>query len=233
MDKEEMEQFKSAYEAFYIERFIYSSAEVETFESEEAQKSTKQNLLAAYTYLLEETDKITLGDIKNVGNMVNHDSNLASGFRRIGVTAGNKSDFVPAEPNRIIALLNELLYYYYNIWDDLDVFLKEAMFHIRYMRIHPFEDGNKRSGKLILTTNLCKQGYPPIIITKEDTDEYYEFINNCDYDGFADFLRQRSRLEDNTMCGFYRAINGIPFYAPLKSTNIRKLLKPIKKEKNE
>ena len=92
------------------------------------------------------------------------------------------------------------------MWEGIDPFLKEAMFHITYMRIHPFEDGNKRSAKLITTINLLKEGIPPVIITKEDTDEYYEFINNCDYNGFAEFLKQRSNLEDNTMIGFYKIV---------------------------
>ena len=94
------------------------------------------------------------------------------------------------------------------------------------MHIHPFEDGNKRSGKIILATNLCKQGYPPIIITKVDLDEYYGYINNYDYDGFADFLRQRSKVENNTMCGFYKSLHNMPVYEEIEPKKLQRLLKP-------
>lgn len=55
------------------------------------------------------------------------------------------------------------------------------------MRIHPFEDGNKRCAKIILASNLLKSFCAPIIITEEDTKEYYEFINNCDYEVFLKY----------------------------------------------
>ena len=226
MSYEELENFRMDYENFFMERFIYSSAELEDFYNAADKREVLIDLLEAYRILITKQDMLTLGDILTVGNLVNKSHDIAEGFRKVGATAGGKATFEPAEPSTIPMKLNELLYFYYTSWSELDVFLKEAMFHIKYMHIHPFEDGNKRSGKLILTTNLCKQGYPPIIITKEDTDEYYEFINNYDYEGFADFLRQRSQLENNTMCGFYKSKNGIPVYEEIDFKSIQKVLVP-------
>ena len=84
------------------------------------------------------------------------------------------------------------------------------MFHINFMRIHPFEDGNKRCVKIILASNLLKSFCAPIIITEEDTKEYYKYINNCDYDGFAEFLRQRSKLEMDTLVSLFKMKYNIP-----------------------
>lgn len=226
MSYEELESFKEDYESFFIERFIYSSAELEDFYNSNDKREMLLDLLEAYRILMSKSDMLTLGDILKVGNLVNKSHGISPGFRKIEVTAGEKADFIPAEPSTIPMKLNELLYFYYTSWSDLDVFLKEAIFHIKYMHIHPFEDGNKRSGKLILTTNLCKQGYPPIIITKEDISEYYAFINGYDYEGFAEFLRQRSQLENNTMCGFYKSKNGIPVYEDIDFKSIQKILVP-------
>jgi len=226
MSYEELESFKEDYESFFIERFIYSSAELEDFYNANDKREMLIDLLEAYRILMSKRDMLTLGDILKVGNLVNKTHGISPGFRKIEVTAGEKADFVPAAPSAIPMKLNELLYFYYTNWSGLDVFLKEAIFHIKYMHIHPFEDGNKRSGKLILTTNLCKQGYTPIIITKEDTSEYYEFINSYDYEGFAEFLRQRSQLENNTMCGFYKSKNGIPVYEDIDFKLIQKILVP-------
>lgn len=229
MDNESLDRFKIAYENFFMERFVYSSMESEDYKGPNDKIKVLKQLLEAYRYLISKTDMLNLGDIIKVGNLVNFSHGISEGFRKVGVTAGHKANFEPSEPNRIPIELNEILYYYYNVWNELNVYLKEAMFHIKYMHIHPFEDGNKRSGKLILTTNLCKQGYPPVIITSEDVDEYYKFINNYDYDGFAEFLKQRSVLENNTMCGFYKSQNNIPAYTDVDFKKLQKVLIPNKK----
>lgn len=217
-----MKDFTQSYEEFYIERFIYSIAEVETYEDK---KKIMQSVLEAYQYLLEVDGPLTLGNIKTVGNKVNStDENIPEGFRRIVVTPGDKANFTPVRPNLVPSSLSDLLYNYYYIWEGLDPFLKEAMFHIKYMRIHPFEDGNKRSGKLILTTNLCKAGLPPILITKEDTSAYYEFVSEEDYEGFAEFIRQRSHIENTTMCAFYKAYYDLSILDDVDGEEVQKSL---------
>ena len=35
-----------------------------------------------------------------------------------------------------------------------DIYEREALFHIGLMRIHPFEDGNKRTAKIIMNANF-------------------------------------------------------------------------------
>ncbi len=229
MEKEILEQFKADYENFFMERFVYGSVEPEDYKGPKDKMKLLINLLAAYKYLITKIDMLNLGNIIKIGNLINCNHGIAPGFRKIGVTAGNKADFEPSEPNRIPTDLNELLYSYYYIWDELDVYLKEAMFHIKYMHIHPFEDGNKRSGKLILTTNLCKQGYPPVIITPEYIDEYYVFINNYDYEGFAGFLKQKSIIEDEIMYDFYEKNYKVPG-CNIDSKELQKVLIPRKKQ---
>ena len=222
-----IEEFQKKYAEFFAERFIYSTAEVEKSEDRNIKKKQIASVLKAYKYLLDKPsdERLTLKDIKEIGSIVDFDSNTPEGFRRIEVNPGNKAKFIPSDPKNILNKLNQLLMNYYYMWNEIDPFLKEAMFHISYMRIHPFEDGNKRSAKLITTINLLKEGLPPVIITKEDTDEYYEFINNYDYNGFAEFLKQRSNLEDNTMVGFYKIQENISPLDEVDNDSIRKILK--------
>lgn len=213
---------RKEYIEFFIERFIYSVAELENMEKNEEREELMVNILIAFNYLLSKNDDLTLGDIIKIGNKVNEFSGISKGFRKIQVTAGNKAKFTTESPRQIPNKLNFLLYDYYHSVDD--PFLKEAKFHIKYMHIHPFEDGNKRSGKLVMASNFWKQGIAPAIITKTDTDLYYEFLNNYDYDGFADFLEQRSNIENNTMCGFYKTFKNIGFTEPVDDEKVRKLI---------
>lgn len=148
-------------------------------------------------------------DKKNIGNLINREKGI-EGFRKINVYPGDNASFTPVIPYQIYPYLYSLIDNYYNVWNLLDPFLREAMFHINFMRIHPFEDGNKRCAKIILASNLLKSFCAPIIITEEDTKEYYQLINNCDYEGFAEFLRQRSKLEMDTLVSLFKMKYNVP-----------------------
>lgn len=69
--------------------------------------------------------------------------------------------------NEIKDLLAEI-----NSWDG-DVLLAAAYFHARFENIHPFADGNGRTGRLLLNYYLLLQNYPPLIISTEDKNVYY------------------------------------------------------------
>jgi Fic family protein len=56
-----------------------------------------------------------------------------------------------------------------------------AFFHLRLEKIHPFGDGNGRVGRVVINTMLEQLGYPPVIVTLNDKQTYYEALNA--YDG--------------------------------------------------
>ncbi|MBQ9011049.1 MAG: hypothetical protein IJ093_00155, partial [Bacilli bacterium] len=114
MNKEELDAFKKEYEKFYIERFIYGSAEVEAF-SKEKRLNDMKRMYKAYCYLMDKNTKLNVNDVKVLGEMVNDDT-VCPGFRRVDVIAGNKATFEPAPKTQIVSRLNDLFYNYYNIF---------------------------------------------------------------------------------------------------------------------
>jgi Fic family protein len=55
-----------------------------------------------------------------------------------------------------------------------------ADFHQRFEKIHPFEDGNGRTGRLLFNWMLFKAAYPPILFRKKNRDAYFNALNQAD-----------------------------------------------------
>lgn len=61
---------------------------------------------------------------------------------------------------------------------ELALALGEA--HAAFERIHPFLDGNGRTGRLVLNVLLVRLGFPPAIIFKRDRDRYLHALDQAD-----------------------------------------------------
>lgn len=58
------------------------------------------------------------------------------------------------------------------------VFLADS--HAGFERIHPFRDGNGRTGRLLLNLLLVRHGYPPAIVLKRDRTRYLAALGRAD-----------------------------------------------------
>lgn len=80
-----------------------------------------------------------------------------------------------------------------------------AIFHHRFVYIHPFIDGNGRTARLLMNLILMQHGFPPAIIKAEHRLDYYEcledasvnnriesfieFVSKCVEEGLDNYLR--------------------------------------------
>ena len=76
-----------------------------------------------------------------------------------------------AQPYLIVTKMEELLRNY--LASEEHIVTKLARFHIEFEGIHPFIDGNGRTGRLLVNLELMKAGYPPIDIKFTDRISYY------------------------------------------------------------
>ena len=80
-----------------------------------------------------------------------------------------------------------------------NIITRLARLHIDFEAIHPFIDGNGRTGRLIVNLELMKAEYPPIDIKFSDRLRYYEafdaYHNNHDTEPmellFGEYLLER------------------------------------------
>ena len=103
----------------------------------------------------------------------------------------------PVQPYLIQPKMEQLLESYINSTEH--IIPRLARFHIEFEGIHPFIDGNGRTGRLLVNMELMKAGYPPIDIKFSDRvayykafDEYYEKNNlNAMEKLFANYVNAR------------------------------------------
>lgn len=90
--------------------------------------------------------------------------------------------FEYASPEETPALMADLIAWYNReeAAATLSPIQLASLFHYRYIRIHPFEDGNGRMARLLVNYILCKHGYPMIVVKSTDKNQYLSALNQCD-----------------------------------------------------
>lgn len=112
--------------------------------------------------------------IKDIHSMVLLDKPSNRGvYRNLPVTIMGSDNEVP-QPYIVEPLMQDLITNYNNDKNKHIVY-RVSLFHLQFESIHPFLDGNGRTGRLLLNLELMKNGIPPIIIKFEDRSKYY----NC------------------------------------------------------
>ena len=75
----------------------------------------------------------------------------------------------------------DLLLKWYNEYKKkLHPLVLAILFHHKFEKIHPFMDGNGRTGRMVLNYLLLKNNYPPLIIHKKTHENYLKALRKVD-----------------------------------------------------
>ena len=150
----EIRNAKDAYELFLI--------------SFSEKRPISESLVKAFQYKLtqntHDTRRYQLGE--RPGEYKLHD--YVTGKEEIG-----------AAPEDVAEEMSELLAELQDISDDT-ILTAAAYFHAKFENIHPFADGNGRTGRLIMNYLLVLHRHPPIVIHEEDRRSYFEALEAWD-----------------------------------------------------
>lgn len=86
---------------------------------------------------------------------------------------------IGAAPEDVAEEIAELLAELQDISDD-KALIAAAYFHAKFENIHPFADGNGRTGRLLMNYLLVLHNHPPIVIHEEDRRAYFEALESWD-----------------------------------------------------
>jgi|GEM_PF-662141 Fic family protein len=107
----------------------------------------------------------------------------------------DKFEFTPYDevPERMHELINWLSTEYEKIKkhskDSIHPAQLSFEFHLRYITIHPFYDGNGRTARILTNLILIAFGYPPVIIKLKDKNIYYQYLADIQaYGGAPDLF---------------------------------------------
>ncbi|MCI8658561.1 MAG: Fic family protein [Oscillospiraceae bacterium] len=122
-----------------------------------------QGLLTQGTY-----DPLRYQKGERPGTYKQHD--YVTGAKEVGALPED----VPEELAELIAELNDV--------EPRQALTAAAYFHAKFENIHPFADGNGRTGRLLMNYLLLLWDHPPIIIHEEDRRAYYDALEKFDED---------------------------------------------------
>ena len=120
--------------------------------------------------------KIPLSEkiIKDIHSIVLMDKPQDKGvYRRVPVRIMG-AVHTPPKPWAVAIQMEQLMAEYEDWQDTLHPIERIALFHLKFEGIHPFIDGNGRTGRLLLNLELMKKGYPAINVKFSDRRRYYD-----------------------------------------------------------
>lgn len=163
------------------------------------------NLKYAMNYILSNLDRdLSLDMIKQIGICINRNINDIDDFRKTQVFI-NGAEYIPPKPYDVRRLLSELVYENKKERTE-DIFIYLARFHITFERIHPFTDGNGRTGRILITKELLSRGVAPIVapivVPLDYRSQYMTLLANTNVIGLASMFKVLSNIELERMTQF-------------------------------
>ncbi len=184
------------YKNFLIE-FAYNTTSIEgnTITLKEAEKLLQENLTPkerspreifdlqntekVFFYLIENKPEITPDLLITIHDMLMGNIDNRKGYRTHDIRVF-RSHF-NATPGRYVNTdMNLLFKWYENYKKKLHPFVLASLFHQKLEKIHPFYDGNGRTGRMMMNYILIHHRYPPLIIQKRNRSEYLQALSKAD-----------------------------------------------------
>lgn len=123
--------------------------------------------------------------IKSLHSLVIQDINkdIAGRYRNKDVFITG-TDHTPPEALDVPSKMEEFIVWARKNYRTMPVVDFAAIFHHKFVHIHPFEDGNGRTGRLLMNIFLIQYGFPMTIIQVHDRQKYYRALAMADADNY-------------------------------------------------
>ena len=202
--KQPKESFENRYEVFTSD-FTYNSTAIEgntltlqetaqlLFEGITPRKSMREinevlNHKKAFDFILSYNGDVTKEFICDLHKIVVKDTlkeelkTQIGCFRNLQVYIRG-TDWLPPKPEDVPKEIKSLLFWYSKNKEKLHPLIVSAYFHAGFETVHPFVDGNGRTGRLLMNFILHKNNFPMINIPNSIKHKYYEALESAQIRG--------------------------------------------------
>jgi len=138
-----------------------------------------QNTEKVFLHLLEVKDELTNEFIINVHRGLVENIDARTGYRKEDIRVF-KSHFDATPGPYVLADMKLLLRWYNENKNRLHPLVLAVIFHHKFEKIHPFMDGNGRTGRMLVNYILMIAEYPPLILHKRSRLEYLDVLKKAD-----------------------------------------------------
>ena len=162
-----------------------------------------RNTRIANEMLFNNKVKINIKDILKIHSILIKDTDISEGFKKLPNFLLMR-DVKTVPPEKTEQKMKELVELYDELKKKEHPIKLAADFHGRFEKIHPFEDGNGKVGRILINAILLEKGYPPIIIRKTMRPSYFNALEA--YDNGHKSKLQRFLLEkmEKTFKSFFK-----------------------------
>ncbi len=129
------------------------------------------------------------------------------------VRLANGEIFLFASVEETPAKIHDLMDWF-NRAEDLHPLERAAIFHHRFVAIHPFGDGNGRTARLVINYILMRAGYMPIVIKSTDKSNYLRALQQADAGDLQPFTEYLAEQEVRALELGIKAAKGLSIEEP-------------------
>lgn len=139
--------------------------------------------------------KIDSDFIIKLNQIINQDIMYIGGYRLGGMKIVGSDKTFP-HPSEVNELMNQFINHYNQLLAQPNISYEEiAASHIEYINIHPFPDGNGRTGRLLTNILLLVHDYPPMTILLEDKSKYFNIMETGNANELANLIEESCNKE--------------------------------------
>lgn len=146
----------------------------------------------ALVYLKEYKRKITIEFIEKLNKILTKNTGVVyPGRLRFFPVKIEGTDFTPPDDKDVPRLIRKMIKFYYDNKNKIHPFVLACLIHAQFVEIHPFEDGNGRTGRALMNWVLIKSDYPNLYIPVVQREKYYKAIdlhNVKEYRGYCEMM---------------------------------------------
>lgn len=139
--------------------------------------------------------------LMQVNDIVNENILFGGAYREDPAFVSGSTKVFPG-PEEIETFLQQFIKRYNELVAEGFTMEDVADLHIQFENIHPFTDGNGRTGRILINSMLISGGQTPIVIPLDFRNDYYKLLETNNVKSMADAFKELQKQEEERMSNF-------------------------------